>query len=205
MMKIAEGKDSEVVAMFAELDESFPDAEFSEMISDCYGWSAKETASKGEWKSSSAILARALATKPNDSKLNDRIQYLTQESLKAIDDGKNPKAAAEWIDHLRTTFPNVAGVSEALGWHVLKICRDHASQQEYAEAREALAQRSTWLNEEQRQNYAVEIFDSEGKEFLRVENWDKAIETYQKGLKECPDSGLLKQNLEYSQSKKAAQ
>jgi tetratricopeptide (TPR) repeat protein len=159
-------------------------------------WISSET-EDGHFDVAASVLSRALTETPDDKRLDEMAGYLGQEwAKKASTEGYSKGLAV--LTTLSRQFPAAGALKDAANSYVWRQVSALADAGRIDDGLAALEEAGDLVKSaEEKSRLSAYIFDTGAKAHIKNNAWDDAADLYARGLKQIPDSDLLKNNVAY--------
>jgi tetratricopeptide (TPR) repeat protein len=170
----------------------------AEIVFDGWGRSLMD---EGDWRGAAARYADGLAVAPNSRRLAGNAAFVVQEWARAAWGDGDVLAFLDVVQAAQELFPGQPEVREAAIHAVSAAVDAYVRAGAFEEAITTIERTETVLPARSAEDLYTHVFDSWAKRSIDEEDWRKAIEIYDQGLKRAPDSHVLKHNRAFSDSK----
>ncbi len=174
--------------------------EAKEMTSDVYNaWAKKHMQSK-HWNEAVAVYEKARAQAPKGSRPDDNLAYVAQEWAKDAYARVGEKEASRVLVDLLKRFKDDSEIRDVAQSHFHRVVLSLSKKGEHEEALAAIERHKDLItaigDKDEEGEMIAAVYEGWARTYFK-KDWAKAIEIYERGLKQAPDSSLLKNNLEY--------
>ena len=172
------------------------------MTTDVYNAWAKKHMQAKRWNEAVGVYEKARSQAPPGTRPDDNLAYVAQEWAKdAYTSGGEEKARPVLVDLLKR-FAGDREVRDVAQNHFHRVIFELRDKGKYDDALAAIDRHKDLLealdDKDEANEMIAAVYEGWARTYFK-KDWAKAIEVYQQGLKQVPNSSLLKNNLEYCQ------
>jgi tetratricopeptide (TPR) repeat protein len=175
--------------------------EVEELAANIYNAWAGSLAKADDREAALKVYETAFERLPKNRDVENGLAYSVQEWLKQVHADDGEAAAFTLLTDVLNRFESSGDVRDVALNHVRLVIQALRQDGKFKEALAAVERHAKLLRKlkkpDEIEELSVGVYDAWAEKFMKARDWTKAIEVYEKSLKQFANSGHLKNNLAY--------